>query len=155
MTKQCDTKYFGTYTYEQKEVLFFQNGLFGFEEEKEFLLIQFDKKNENVLCLQSLKDPNIAFFVVDPFAFLPEYRPLPSQKEMDSIGAKGIGDLFFYVICRMTDDIRTSTANLKCPIIINLHNNEAMQVILDDTAYQFRHSFSALVPNEEEEDASC
>ena len=155
MTKQCDTKYFGTYAYEQNEVLSFQNGLFGFEEEKEFLLIQFDKNNENVLCLQSLKIPNIAFFFFFPFAFLPEYRPVPSDKEIQSIDARGIGDLLFYVICRMTDDIRTSTANLKCPIVINLHNNKAMQVILDDPSYQFRHSFSALVPKEEEGNTSC
>ena len=118
-------------------------------------MIQFDKNNENVLCLQSLKIPNIAFFVVNPFAFLPEYRPVPSDKEIQSIDARGIGDLLFYVICRMTDDIRTSTANLKCPIVINLHNNKAMQVILDDPSYQFRHSFSALVPKEEEGNTSC
>ena len=148
MKKECTTKYFGTYSYEQQNIILIENGLFGFEQEKEFVLIQLDPNNENVLCLQSLKDTNLAFFVVNPFAFLEEYNPQPSKKELQLIGAKDM--VLFYVICSMTDDIYTSTANLRCPIIINPQNNKALQIILDNPEYQFRHSFTALVPEEEE-----
>lgn len=149
MKKECTTKYFGTYSYDEKNVILFENGLFGFEQEKEFILIQLDPNNENVLCLQSLKDTNLAFFTVNPFAFLEDYNPQPSKKELQLVNARDIGDLLFYVICSMTDDIYTSTANLRCPIIINPHNNKALQTILDNPEYQFRHSFTSFVPEEE------
>ena len=155
MLKQINTKYFGVYSYEEKDVLHFENGLFGFEEEKEFLLLRIRENNEDVLCLQSTQQQDIAFFAVNPFTFLPEYRPVPTEKEMASIDARGIGDLLFYVICNMTDDICTSTANLKCPIIVNLHNKKSAQVILENPDYQFRHAFTELVPTDKEGEASC
>lgn len=142
MIKECSTKYFGTYSYEEESIILFESGLFGFEQEKEFLLIQLDPNNENVLCLQSLKDTNLAFFTVNPFAFSEDYHPIPTDKELEAIGAKDMSEVAVYVICSMTDDISTSTANLKCPIIVNTHNNKALQIILDNTEYQFRHSFS-------------
>ena len=102
MKKECNTKYFGKYSYDEENALSFGNGLFGFEQEKDFLLIQLNENNENVLCLQSLKNADIAFFVVNPFAFLEEYSPAPTKKELNIVGAKGINDLLFYVICSMT-----------------------------------------------------
>lgn len=149
--KECSTKYFGKYSYDEKNIILFENGLFGFEQQKEFLLIQLNPNNENVLCLQSLQDPNIAFFTVNPFAFYEDYDPVPTDKEISTIEARNMGDVLVYVICAMTDDIHTSTANLKCPIMINPHNNKALQVILDNPEYQFRHSFSALAAKKEEE----
>lgn len=150
MIKECNTKYFGTYSYDEKNIISFENGLFGFEQEKQFVLMQIDPNNENVLCLQSLTDKNLAFFTVNPFAFMDEYSPMPTKKELEAIGAKDISELLIYVICSMTDDIRTSTANLKCPIVINSNSNKALQIMLDNPEYQFRHSFTALVPKEEE-----
>lgn len=150
MKKECTTKYFGTYSYDEKNIILFESGIFGFEQEKEFILIQLDPNNEDVLCLQSLKDTNLALFIVNPFAFLEEYDPKPSEKELQAVSARNIGDLLFYVICSMTDDIYTSTANLRCPIIVNPHNNKALQIILDNPEYQFRHSFTSFVPEEEE-----
>lgn len=61
MIKECSTKYFGNYSYDEESIILFESGLFGFEHENEFLLIQLDPNNENVLCLQSLKDTNLAF----------------------------------------------------------------------------------------------
>ncbi len=153
MIKECSTKYFGNYSYDDSSVIVFDNGLFGFEEQKQFLLIQLDQNNENVLCLQSLTDSNIAFFTVNPFAFYEDYNPVPTDKEIAAIGARDMGDVLVYVICAMTDDINTSTANLKCPIMINSHNKKAVQVILDNPEYQFRHSFSALGQKEGGESA--
>ena len=114
MIKECSTKYFGNYSYDE----------------------------ESIILFQSLKDTNLAFFTVNPFAFSEDYHPIPTDKELKSIGAKDMSDVAVYVICSMTDDISTSTANLKCPIIVNTHNNKALQVILDNPEYQFRHSFS-------------
>ena len=38
---EVDTKYFGRITVEEADVFYFQNGLYGFAEEKQFLLLPF------------------------------------------------------------------------------------------------------------------
>ena len=44
------TKYFGQIDYDPTEVLSFPNGIFGFEEEKQFLLLPFHGGGGNLLC---------------------------------------------------------------------------------------------------------
>lgn len=43
------TKYFGQIDYDPTEVLSFPNGIFGFEEEKQFLLLPFHGGGGNLL----------------------------------------------------------------------------------------------------------
>ena len=52
---QTNTKYFGAVTYEEEDVLTFPQGLFGFEEERSFLLLPFAGSDGNLLCFQSLQ----------------------------------------------------------------------------------------------------
>ena len=58
---QLDTKYFGRIDYAEEDVLEFPNGLFGFEDQKKFLLLPFSGSNGNMLCLQSVAGPSPAF----------------------------------------------------------------------------------------------
>ena len=48
------TKYFGQIDYDPTEVLSFPNGIFGFEEEKQFLLLPFHGGGGNLLCIQMI-----------------------------------------------------------------------------------------------------
>lgn len=56
-----ETKYFGTVEVPPDEVITFPNGLFGFEEERSFLLLPFAGSDGNMLCLQSAATPSLAF----------------------------------------------------------------------------------------------
>ena len=49
---KIQTKNFGEMEYEKEEVITFSEGLFGFDDEKEFLLIRFDNESDALLALQ-------------------------------------------------------------------------------------------------------
>ena len=44
----------------------------------------------------------------------------------------GLGEYEYWLIMVVKDDFRERTVNLKSPVIINLKNNKAMQIILED-----------------------
>lgn len=139
---QIATKYFGSVEYIPEDVLSFPNGLFGFEEEKEFLLLPFAGSDGNLLCFQSLHTPSLAFIAMNPFSLNPSYTPVLSAEELRLMGVERSEDLCYYVLCVVRDPVGESTVNFKCPIALNDENRRAVQVILETDAYHMRHRLS-------------
>ena len=73
---KLSTKYFGEIDYGDEDVIRFPQGIFAFEEEKEFLLLPFSGSDGTLLCLQSVATPQLAFVVMNPFALHLEYAPV-------------------------------------------------------------------------------
>lgn len=141
---KTQTKYFGAVEYGEEDVLHFKEGLFGFEDEKKFLLIPFEGGSGSLLCLQSLQTPGLAFTALNPFFLKPDYQPVLQPRELKNLGAARSEDLCFYVLCVVRDPVAESTVNLKCPVAINDANRAAMQVILESGAYDMRHRLAEL-----------
>lgn len=139
---QIETKYFGQVAYEAGDVIHFPDGLFGFEEEKEFLLLPFADSEGMLLCFQSMATPQLAFVAMNPFTLKKDYAPILQKAELEKLGVEKSHDLSIYTLCVVRDPISESTINLKCPIAINEDANTAMQVILDDGEYEMRHRLS-------------
>jgi len=125
--------------YDQDEVLTFSEGLFGFEEEREFLLLPFQDSGGALLCLQSVSTPALAFVVMDPFALDPGYFPVLQPQELKALGVKDSRELGYYVLCVLRKPVTDSTVNLKCPVAVHPETRVARQVILDTDAYEMRH----------------
>jgi len=138
---KLDTKYFGQLEYEPSELISFPKGLFGFEEERQFLLIPFPGEG-TLFSFQSVRTPALAFVAVDPFNLLPDYTPVLQPGELQELGVKESTDLFFYALCAVKSPAGDSTVNLRCPIAINGETRQAVQVILDDRRYGMRHLLS-------------
>lgn len=85
---EVQTKYFGKMKIADEEMIHFAEGIFGFEDKKRFVLIRFDNENNSLLCLQSIDDSNLAFTVMNPFAFMLDYIPIPSASDVQKLGAK-------------------------------------------------------------------
>ena len=128
------TKYFGEIEYLEEDLLHFTAGPFGFEEEREFLLLPFEGSAGTLLCFQSTRTPALAFVAMDPFALLPEYAPVLQPQELEELG------------------VSDSTVNLKCPVAINPDTRAARQVILESDVYEMRHSLAQFST---EEGAPC
>ena len=141
---ETNTRYFGTMAYTPEEVITFAEGIFGFEENKQYLLIRFENENNGLLCLQNLEDTHLAFIVANPFVFLPEYHPQPSAADLEKLAPSSDEVLLFYNICVIQEDIERSTMNLRCPVMINGETRKAVQVILEDDRYAFKHPFYEL-----------
>ena len=87
------TKYFGEVECAPEEALHFPNGLFGFEEEKEFYLLPFEGSGGSLLCFQSAAAPQLAFVAMDPFSLRHDYHPALPEGELRSLGAERIEEL--------------------------------------------------------------
>ena len=89
--------------------------------------------------LQSVNDPNLAFPITLCSYFDIEYNISISKEDLELIGAKSMEDIMaLNIVSIPLGDPQGATANLRAPIIININNNKAMQVILRDTSYQIK-----------------
>ena len=146
------TKYFGEIEYLEEDLLHFTAGPFGFEEEREFLLLPFEGSAGTLLCFQSTRTPALDFVAMDPFALLPEYAPVLQPQELEELGVSDSQELGFYVLCVVKKPVSDSTVNLKCPVAINPDTRAARQVILESDVYEMRHSLAQFST---EEGAPC
>ena len=141
---KLQTKYFGEIEYDADDILTFPNGLYGFDDEKEFLLIPFEGSQGSLLCLQSRATSALAFILMDPFALQPDYMPVLQKAELSALGVRDSGDLCYYVMCVVKQPLGDSTLNLKCPVAINPTTRVSAQFILETDRYEMRHKLSEL-----------
>lgn len=139
---KLQTKFFGEVEYDADDCFSFPNGLYAFEEEKEFLLIPFEGSQASLLCLQSTRTPALAFLLMDPFALRSDYAPELQAAELSALGVESSGELCYYVMCVLKQPIGDSTLNLKCPVAINPTTRISAQVILETDQYEMRHLLS-------------
>lgn len=143
------TKYFGEIECPEENKLSFPEGLFGFEEEKEFFLLPFEGGEGSLLCFQSAATPGLAFVAMNPFSLKPDYAPVLAAKELEALGVKRSEDLCFYTLCVVREPVGDSTVNLRCPVAVNDQTRRAMQVILEEGSYHMRHPLSEFGRKEE------
>jgi len=144
-----DTKYFGRIDCPEEDKLHFPEGLFGFEEEKEFFLLPFEGSEDTLLCFQSAVTPGLAFVAVNPFSLKPDYAPVLSPGELKALGVERSEELCFYTLCVVRSPVGDSTVNLRCPVAINDRTRQAVQVILEEGAYHMHHLLSEFGRKEE------
>ena len=139
---KINNKYFGEIEYAAEEKLRFSEGLFGFEEQKEFLPIPCEAGSDALICLQSLEDEDLSFVLLNPFLFFVDYDPKISETDRTAIGSPKDEDISYYVIGVIREQVGDSTVNLKCPVAIHPETRVARQVILETDAYEMRHPLS-------------
>ena len=145
---KLQAKYFGEIDYLEEDILTFPAGLFGFEEEHQFLLLPFEGSAGSLLCFQSVNTPALAFVAMDPFSLDPDYAPELQPKELRALGVKESQELGFYVLCVVKKPVSESTVNLKCPVAVHPETRVAQQVILETDRYEMRHLLSQFGPRE-------
>lgn len=147
------TKYFGEIECRPEDMLHFPDGLFGFEEEKEFFLLPFEGSEGSLLCFQSVATPGLAFVAMNPFSLKPDYAPVLTPGELKAMGVERSEELCFYALCVVRSPVADSTVNLRCPVAINEHTRRAVQVILEEGGYHMHHLLSEF--GRKEEGAPC
>ena len=128
---------FGELEVAEEGILQFPCGIPGFVEEKTFALLPY-QPDSPFSFLQSLKDPSLAFMLVEPFSFFPDY-----DFELDDVIVKELGlsdenvPQIFNIV-RVPEKIEEMTVNLLAPIIVNWQSHKAMQHVLVTTSYPVR-----------------
>ncbi|MGC8971099.1 MAG: flagellar assembly protein FliW [bacterium] len=125
------TVLFGDIEIEDEYEIKFTSPILGFEEEREFVIIK-EKEDSPFYWLQSIRTPELAFLLADPFVFFPEYIVELDESYRDK-------NIAIYVIVSLNEDFKLSTANLVAPIIVDVDTKEASQIILENSLYTTRH----------------
>ena len=123
---------------EIEEVLNFEKGIPGFVDEKQFALLPLSD-DETFFVLQSVATPGLAFILSSPFQFFRTYDFQLDEPAVEELGLEKEKDVAVYSILTVQDPFEKTTANLQAPIIINLKNRKAKQVILHEEQYQTKH----------------
>jgi flagellar assembly factor FliW len=122
----------------KEAVIHFDEGLIGFSECKDFILME----NESLVpfrLLQSLEFPNIGFLVLEPTALINNYYERVPEKDWESLGVGGMVKPLAFVIVVIGQTAETSTGNLQAPLLVNYHRMTGKQVILTDSGFSVRH----------------
>lgn len=122
---------------EQKQIVTFPDGLFGFEDYKKYAIIE--SEYTPFIWLQSLDDEKLAFLIVDPFIICADYEADIDDENLSKIGINTPEDVIVMAIVTVPSDGSHITANLQGPIVINKKNNMCEQIILSDNRWTTKH----------------
>lgn len=137
----------------EEDVIELPSGLIGFPELKNYVLLDHDKDSP-FKWLQSLDDGAIAFVIINPLLFKPEYTVEVSEAEVSELILENEEDAVISVIITMPSNPQNMTANLKAPLIFNLKNRKGRQVILNSSSYTTRHNIMEEVKKRSAEENS-
>lgn len=136
MTKSADFCYNNMPT---EDVIVFKDGLLGLEHLKKYILLS-PQVDLPFSYLQSVEDENLAFVVINPFLYMPDYSFDIYDDVIDELEVTAPSDIFVLVVAVVPSDITKMTANFAAPILINVKNKKAKQVVLQDSKYEIRFS---------------
>lgn len=133
------TTNFGEIEIEKDKIIYFPEGIPAFEEEKEFVIILNDDKENPFHWLQSVKNPKLSFIILNPFEIFNDYDILLPETAINKLKIENQEDVAIYTIVVIPEDITKMTTNLLGPIVINTKEKLGKQVILDDNRYTTKH----------------
>ena len=134
------TKAYGPVDIDERQRITFPQGLLGFESLKNYVLL--DAERQPFYLLQSVDNEQVAFILINPFIFRPDYEVNIDNEELKTID---ISDprkaLIFSIITIPADGIMT--ANLQGPLVINRETRYALQAVLTDPRWRTKHDIIA------------
>ncbi len=136
---KLNTKNFGEIEIKEEDIIHFPEGLLGFEEEKQFVIINNEDEQNPFHWLQSVQNPELAFVIINPFFVFPDYDIILPKSAQDKLKIEDKKDVVIYSIVVVPEDMEKMTTNLSGPIVINAEKKLGKQVILDDDRYTTKH----------------
>jgi flagellar assembly factor FliW len=140
---KIETSRFGTLEIDGDRLLHFPQGLLGFGDYREYVLLEAGDPAEacppgtpTFWWLQSVQVPDLAFVVTDPLLFVPTYRVPVHPQQLAELGVSSLDEAQVLVIVNKQRD--TLTGNLQGPLMINLQTRQAQQMVLSDRRYTTR-----------------
>ena len=132
------TRVYGMAEIEERQCLRFADGLYGFEQYQQWALL--DSHRPPFLWLQSLQEARIAFVLINPYLFRPDYVLDIPDEHYQRINLPGFDDMLVFAIVTIPDsDAEEITANLQGPLIINRSERIGIQSISQNPEWHTRH----------------
>lgn len=136
------TRHFGEINLDEEKVLRFENGIFGFEDYKEFTLLYDDEgERSDISWLQSLNEPALAIPVVNPLIVRPDYNPEVEDELLKPLGDISEENVVVLVSITVPEEVQKISANLKAPFIINSDDRKGAQIVVENQDYEVKYYF--------------
>lgn len=134
---KLNTRIFGEIEIEDEKVLTFENGIIGFPDMKHFVLIHDEEKGTNagIRFLQSVEEPGFAMPVMDPLVVKPDYDPEVDDELLKAAGNVTADNILVLVTVTVPNDLTKMSVNLQGPIVINVEEHKACQMIVESGSY--------------------
>jgi flagellar assembly factor FliW len=139
---------FGTFDVPRESLLTFPSGLLGFPEWSSYVILDHDT-DAPFKWLHCVEEASLAFVVIDPALFNPNYQVTISPEARVEVGGNETDELSLAVILTVpSDDPSAMTANLRGPLLMNHRTRLCKQLVLTED-YPTRYPvFSAPSPAE-------
>jgi flagellar assembly factor FliW len=132
---EFNTSRFGTLQIDTDAILLFPEGVIGFPAQRHWVLLR-EGKSPTFGWLQSISDPELAFAVVTPTAYAPDYQLRFHRDEVATLPWSVTDETLVLAIVSRNDDYLT--INLKAPLLINLDRCIGRQLMTcDDQPLQY------------------
>jgi flagellar assembly factor FliW len=134
---KAKTKAYGVIEIDERQRVNFPDGLFGFETLKDYVIL--DAERQPFFWLQSMDLDQVAFVLINPFLFRPDYELDISDGELETIGITSPERALVFAIVTFPGNGGPMTANLQGPVIINRDLRLGKQAVLTDPRWKTRH----------------
>jgi flagellar assembly factor FliW len=132
------TKPYGEIEIEDRQRISFPRGLFGFESLRDFAFL--DAAQQPFYWLQSLERVEVAFVLIDPTIFRPDYTPDVDPAELEEMDITDAEDALVFSIVTIPEQASKMTANLQGPVILNRRSHVGRQFISANPLWGVRHA---------------
>ncbi|NLM74456.1 MAG: flagellar assembly protein FliW [Clostridiaceae bacterium] len=136
---QLETAHFGVIEFNEEDILYFPEGIPGFEANKKYALIVDQETSTNFFFLQSTEDSQLCFIVTDPFMLYAGYGVDVDDEDVELLGITDPKTVMTLAIVVIPEDIKEARVNLKAPILINVEKKLGKQIILKDDSLPIRY----------------
>ena len=131
------TRPYGEIDIDERQLISLPWGLLGFEDLRDWALL--DAAQPPFYWLQSLERPEVAFVLIDPLSFRPDYEPGADPAELAGLDFSSPEDRLVFAIVTVPVDSVRMTANLQGPLLVNRRTRTGRQVVSLDPRWGVRH----------------
>lgn len=137
---KVNTRYFGEVEIGEEKIIHFENGLFGFEEYKDYTIL-FDSEDEEPFFswLQCVTEQSLAFPIVNPLKVQEDYDPVVEDELLGNLGEIAEEDLLILLLATVPQDVKKTSVNMKAPLVINAGNRQGVQIVAENEDYEIKH----------------
>lgn len=132
------TTRFGELEVNPTDLVTFAEGLFGFENLKKYFVVD-PGDSTLILWLQSTEDEKVAFPIIEPKIFKPDYIAKLLPADLNGLELETLQAAKLYSILTIPANVTEMSANLKAPIVINSAKKIGKQIVLQDSKLSVKH----------------
>ncbi len=136
--QKVQTTRFGEIEVPEAQVLSLPLGMVGFPRLSRYAILE-HRPGSPFHWLQCLERPDLAFVIMDPLVFDPDYHLALGDNEAKLLQVGDPRHIQVWVVVTIPQGSpEAMTANFKAPVVVNLQNRLAAQIILEDPRWSVR-----------------